>query len=81
MYNIWTWRDNGIFAIIFIACCALEFRRAAIRSPKAGLYHAGWDLKNSNGEDVAGGVYLFLVELRGPDGRMERVIKKLAVVR
>jgi hypothetical protein len=46
------------------------------------LYHADWDLRNSRGEDVASGVYLFMVKVKGGTGnQLVKVIKKVAVVR
>lgn len=49
--------------------------------PTPGLYHADWDLTNSRGQAVASGVYLFSVKIKGSDGTVVKVVKKLAVVR
>jgi hypothetical protein len=45
------------------------------------VYHAGWDLKNSRGEPVASGVYLFMVKVRGGAGQSAKAVKKLAVIK
>ena len=50
-------------------------------SPSPSLYHTVWDLKNDDGEDVASGVYLFIVKVKGENGQSAKVIKKLAVIR
>jgi hypothetical protein len=59
-----------------------EIAGTEMASPSPGLYHADWDLRNGRGEDVASGVYLFMVKVRGgAGGQQAKVIKKLAVVR
>ena len=58
-----------------------EISRSDIKSPKPGLCHATWDLRNMSGAAVASGVYIFVVGVSGSDGRSHRVVKKLAVVK
>ena len=44
-------------------------------NPKPGLYHAKWDLRNMRGEDIASGVYLFMVKVKiGALGRCELIL-------
>jgi hypothetical protein len=58
-----------------------EIPGGELSSPSPGLYHAVWDLKNNNGQDVASGVYLFIVKVKGANGQTAKVVKKVAVVR
>lgn len=58
-----------------------EIPGSAMTAKPGGLYHANWDLTNDNGESVASGVYLFMVKVRGSNGQIGKVIKKLAIVR
>ncbi|MFH2203946.1 MAG: right-handed parallel beta-helix repeat-containing protein [Elusimicrobiota bacterium] len=52
-----------------------------MESPSPALYHAKWDLKNMDGDDVASGVYIFIVKVKGANGQSAKVVKKIAVVR
>jgi len=54
---------------------------AAAPASGPGVYHYVWDLTNSRGQAVASGVYLFYVKIKGSDGTVVKVVKKLAVVR
>jgi hypothetical protein len=53
-----------------------------LTTPDNLTYYAKWDLTNSSGQNVASGVYLMMVKVKGGSGaQMGKVIKKIAVVR
>jgi len=58
-----------------------EITGSDMTSPQSGIYHATWDLRNSDGDGVASGVYLFIVKVKGSNGQSGKVIKKIAIVK
>jgi len=47
-----------------------------------GVYRSGWDTRNNQGQRVASGVYIFVTEVREKaTGKVEKIVKKVAIVR
>ncbi len=59
-----------------------EIAGSEMTTTAPGLYHAPWNLRNSQGDPVASGVYLFMVKVKGGgDQQTAKVAKKLAIVK
>ncbi|GEM_PF-2776122 len=59
-----------------------EFSNNDIADAGSGIYRARWNTANNNGERVASGVYLFVVNARNKDNNQtKKVVKKLAIIR
>ncbi|MBI4668205.1 MAG: hypothetical protein HY747_03310, partial [Elusimicrobia bacterium] len=53
-----------------------------IKDSGTGIWRARWDTTNMNGDRVASGVYIFIVYAKDTtNGKTEKVVKKLAIIR